>query len=267
MKIIISHDVDHIAASEHRYDLVIPKFIGRSILEFCYRKITYSELIHRVKSLENNKMQNIDELMAFNNKEGIPATFFVGVACGKGLSYPLSVSKFWINKILRHDFAVGVHGIAYEDEGSIRDEYELFKSISGINLFGIRMHYLRNTAQTSRLLSKVGYLYDASEYRVANPFMVGSMWEFPIQIMEGRIFQNKRIVNKPSLQYVKNETIHIIEKARENGINYFTILFHDRYFSPAFLSLRNWYVWLIKHLKNERYEFVDYLTAVKEQSR
>ncbi len=32
MKIIISHDVDHITVLEHNRDLIIPKFIVRSFL-------------------------------------------------------------------------------------------------------------------------------------------------------------------------------------------------------------------------------------------
>jgi hypothetical protein len=44
MKIIISHDIDHITVFEHKKDLIIPKFIIRSFIELGLGYISFSEL-------------------------------------------------------------------------------------------------------------------------------------------------------------------------------------------------------------------------------
>lgn len=89
MKIIISHDVDHITVWEHRKDLIIPKFIMRSFIEFTLGYISTSEIRNRFKEFVKNKWQNIKELIEFDRENKIPSTFFIGVANGMGLNYSL----------------------------------------------------------------------------------------------------------------------------------------------------------------------------------
>ena len=100
MKIIISHDVDHITPWEHKKDLIIPKFIVRSFIEFGLRYISLFELRSRFKSLVENKWQNIEELMRFDRENEIPSTFFLAVNTGKGLSYSVDDAQLWIKRIL-----------------------------------------------------------------------------------------------------------------------------------------------------------------------
>ena len=91
MKILLSHDVDHITVHEHWFkDLIIPKFYIRSVIELLNRKITFKEFLNRLADLTLNKWNGVDEVIAFNQSRNIKSTFFVGVNNGVGLSYELN---------------------------------------------------------------------------------------------------------------------------------------------------------------------------------
>lgn len=157
MKVIISHDVDHITIFEHlTKDLIIPKFILRSSLELLWKNINFREYLLRFNDILKNKWNNIEKLMDFDEKMGIPSTFFVGVNNGLGMSYNLEQSEFWIRRIKERGFDVGVHGIAFDNFDEMQKEYLTFKELSGMDSFGIRMHYLRVGDETLKNLSKFG---------------------------------------------------------------------------------------------------------------
>ena len=60
MKIIISHDVDHITVWEHlTKDFIIPKFLLRNKIELLTGKIGFNEYCLRIKDVFNNKFQSI----------------------------------------------------------------------------------------------------------------------------------------------------------------------------------------------------------------
>lgn len=264
MKAIISHDVDHITAFEHRKDLIIPKFLARSLIELKEKKITCKEYKLRLNDIFKNKWQNISELMEFEKKNKIPSTFFVGVSKGKGLCYSLYNAGIWIRNISEAGFDVGVHGIAFESCNDIKNEYEIFKEISNIQRFGIRMHYLRKDNKTLNKLSDIGYLYDTSIYEMENPFKIGNMWEFPLLVMDGYVIEKNSRWQTQNLENAKVSTEELIEKAQKEDIQYFTVLFHDRYFNDSFWTWKEWYVWLIEYFKKNRISFISYKEAINE---
>ncbi|MCD6579458.1 hypothetical protein J7L48_08270 [bacterium] len=264
MKIIISHDVDHITAWEHKKDLIIPKFIVRSFIEFGLGYISFFELKSRFKSLVENKWQNIEELMKFDRENRIPSTFFIGVANGLGLSYSLKDAEYWIRKVSVQGFGIGTHGIAFNNYAGIKNEYDIFRNLSGLESIGIRMHYLRNFEGTLGFLDKAGYLFDSSIYKLENPFKVGNLWEFPLHIMDSYIFYKDSKWQNQTLEQAKKETQKIIENAYKKNIEYFTILFHSRSFSGSFKTFKLWYIWLISWLKDNGFEFISYKRAIQE---
>ena len=264
MKIIVSHDVDHITFCEHKKDMLIPKFVIRNLLEFACRHISLIEILERFKSIINNKWHNLDELMAFNKANNIPSTFFLAVSNGRGLSYSLRDSEFWIRKILQEGFDVGVHGIAFDNYEDIKKEYDLFKTISGLELFGIRMHYLSNSDNTLDYLSKVGYAFDTTLYNFDNPYKVNNLWEFPLFIMDVYIIRKNSSLQNQSLEQAKEATIKIIDDVYKNDIRYLTVNLHDRFFNDRFKIWKEWYIWLIDYLKNNKFEFIGYHDAIKE---
>ena len=264
MKVIISHDVDHITVCEHRNDLVLPKHIVRSFIELGAGYIAPSEFLQRLNNILKNQWQNLEALMKFNKKNNIPATFFIGVSKGKGLIYSLKDAEVWIKEIIRQGFDVGVHGITFNNIDDIKTEYITFRSLSGLENIGIRMHYLRHDESTLRFLDKTGYLFDTTIYEMKNPYKVGVLWEFPLHIMDGYIIERNGRWQNQNLKQCKQQTERIIEKAFENGINYFTILFHDRYFCDGFKTWQAWYIWLIQYLIDNKFKFISYREAINE---
>ena len=264
MKAIISHDVDHITAFEHYVDLVIPKYIIRNSIELLNNRISYKEYLLRIKDIFDNKWQNIIKILLFDKEQGIPSTFFIGVAKGKGLCYSNENGSKWINNIIGAGFKVGVHGIDYNSYENMKNEYNKFFKISNINKFGIRMHYLRTNKDTLHYLNRIGYIYDSSIYELNNPYKIGNMWEFPLTIMDGYIFYENSKWQNISIENAKNKTKEIIDKANTLGLEYINILFHDRYFNNSFKEWEEWYIWLIYYLKNNKITFIDFESAIKE---
>ncbi|MFN6946973.1 MAG: hypothetical protein ACK4ND_18665, partial [Cytophagaceae bacterium] len=263
-KVIISHDVDHITVWEHKKDLIIPKFIIRSFIEYITGNISKLELWGRLKSLVKNKWNNIEELMKFNKENNIPSTFFIAVSNGMGLNYSLRDASSWAKKILQEGFDVGVHGISYDVFSDIKKEHEIFVNLTALKKFGIRMHYLRNNDNTLKFLSNTGYLFDSSIFSISNPFKIGNLWEFPLHIMDGYIIcKNARWQNQ-SLQKIKDSTKIIIDTVYNRKIKYLTILFHDRYFNDGFQTWKNWYLWLVEYLKLNKFNFISYREAINE---
>jgi hypothetical protein len=264
VKIIISHDVDHISVWEHKRDLIISKFMLRSFIEFSLGFIALSELKYRIKSIAKDKWQNLEELMRFDTLNEVPSTFFLAVSNGRGLRYSISQSEYWIKRILNQGFDVGIHGIDYVNYGNMKKEYGTFRRLSGLEEFGIRIHYLKNGDITLKLLNRCGYLFDSTTYELKNPYRFNNLWEFPLHIMDGHILCKGRRWQTRNLEQAQSATQVVMEKAFHIGIKYFSILFHDRYFSNSFNTWKKWYIWLIEHLKANQVEFCSYKTAIDE---
>ena len=265
MKVIISHDIDHLTVKEHLFkDAIVPKFVLRSIIELLNKKISAREYLLRHKTLFENKWQNIEELMSFNKLNQIPATFFIGVNNGLGLAYNIKKAECWIKKIKENGFDIGVHGIAYKDYESIKKEYSDFQKILSQNHFGIRTHYLRKTDKTLNLIEKTGYLFDSSTQEIKSPYKINNLWEFPVHIMDGYVIENRKRWQTQTIEKAKKITLQQIEFIRKQKINYLTIIFHDRYFHDSFFTWKQWYVWLIGYLKNNNFNFTSFAEAIKE---
>ena len=262
MKIIVSHDIDHITAFEHK-NMIIPKSIIRASIELITRKITFKEYLLRYNELIINRWNNLDALMEFNIEKGIPSTFFIGVNNGMGLDYTLKNSQKWIKKIQNNGFSIGVHGINYIDYDSIKEEFDVFQKYA-IESFGIRMHYLRQNEVTFENMAKSNYLYDTTLVEDKNPYKLYNMWEFPLHIMDGHImYQGKRWITK-SLEEYKDITKKRITELEHKNIKYLTFLFHDRYFNDSFLVWKEWYMWSIEYFQSLGYEFISYNDAINE---
>lgn len=267
MKIIVSHDVDHITFWEHYNDLVIPKFFTRNLIELTTGNCRFGEAIKRTGPMFQNRWHRIPEIMEFNTGEKIPATFFFGVANGCYLNYSLEDAAEWIRKVVANGFKAGVHGISFDNLPGIENEYLTFKNILGNDQFGVRMHYLRQAENTFGWLGNAGYRFDTTLRASAekhSPFRIGNLWEFPLHIMDGDILEHGRRYANKSLDQAKEMTMRIIDKYYGLQASYLTVLFHDRYFHDSFLTWHDWYLWIIGYLKSSGFEFTDFLSAVTE---
>jgi len=263
MEVLISHDIDHITVTEHYKDLIVPKYLARNTIELFLGYLPVKQYTMRFTELFTNKWQQIDELMDFDEDKGVPATFFVGTNNGLGLSYSIKQAEKWIKRIIKRGFEVGVHGIAFDNYQAIEREFKIFKTISGLNDFGIRMHYIRNNANTLEFLNKAGYIYDSTIYALKDPYKVNNMWEFPFHIMDGYVICGNQRWQTRTFKQVKENTKKIIEQAHNGNLQYLNILFHDRYFHDSFGIWKDWYMWLIDWLKENNFRFINYKTAIK----
>lgn len=265
MKAIISHDIDHITVFEHLFkDAIIPKFMTRMHIELVNGKISMREYLLRWTDFFKNKWQNIDELITFNNINRLPSSFFIAVSKGIGLNYSNTAALLWIDQMKSRRCEIGIHGIEFESFDSIQKEFELFRSLSGNDQFGIRMHYVRNTADTYSLLEKAGYRYDSTVHAFKNPYKIGAMWEFPFQIMDGWIIEDGKKWQSLDLEKSKEKTKKLIDEANAHQLDYLGIDFHDRYFSHSFNTWLEWYIWLVDYLKSNGVEFVNFDMAIHE---
>lgn len=264
MKIIISHDVDHITAWEDIKDFILFKFIIRCFIDFFSRRANLAEMKSRFIYIIRNKCQTLEELMEFDRRNGIPSVFFFAVNNGMKLHYSLENSRYWTKKVMDGGFDVGVHGIEFDNIEGIRKEYETFKQVSGLGSFGMRMHYLRCSEKTVEYLSKAGYLFDSTVYKLENPYKVDGLWEFPLHIMDAYVFHKGRHkLVMQTLEQAKNETKKIIQTALERGIKYLTILHHDMAFYDI-KSWKKWYIWTVNYLKENGFHFISYREAIHE---
>lgn len=266
MKIIISHDVDHLTAREHLKDMIIPKYVIRAKIELFTGKISLKEFFCRMNEIFDNKWQNIDEVMEFDKKHKVPSTFFFGVNNGLGLSYSVKQVEPWIKRVFENGFEAGVHGIAFNDIEMMKLEFEKFRSISNRNDFGIRMHYLRNDEMTLNLIGDSGYDFDSTIYKLEDPYKIGDLWEFPLHIMEGYIIEDGKSWQSINLEQAKKNTLDRIKKVEDRNLKYLNILFHDRYFTDSYKTWKDWYIWIIEYLKKKGYGFVNFRQAIQELS-
>ena len=264
MKVIISHDVDHLYPKDHFFrDLIIPKLWVRSSLHLLQRKINFATWWHRILIIFQKKWHRIDEMMTFDKAHGIPSVFFFGMNNILGMSYKQKEVIPIIQKVMRNGFDVGVHGVEIEDITKIKKEFDDFANISKLNRFGIRTHYVRYNETTFQKFNQTGYLFDTSEFNkkeiaLKQPYKIGNMWEFPLHIMDGYILTD-------GLQKAKTKTLQTFDEAENIKLEYFTFLFHDPLFNEKNEpEARKYYEWFVNECKQRDYVFISYRDAINE---
>jgi hypothetical protein len=265
MKVIISHDVDHLTLREHLFkDFIVQKHFIRTYLELFKGKITISEFLLRHSDLWVNKWNNVVEIIEFNKINNIKSCFFFGMSNGLGLNYDYKKTKNLIKAAINNNFEVGVHGIEFDNFSEMQNEFEKFKLISGLHNFGIRFHYLRSNNKTLSSLAKIGYSFDSTRIDFSKVYIQSGITEFPLHLMDSWIMYGDRKFQNCNLDQAKSKTIKFIDDAVKNKIDYFSILFHDFYFSNRFETWKEWYIWLIAYLKSNNFKFITYKEAIEE---
>ena len=265
MKVIVSHDIDHISVTEHlSKDLIIPKHIVRSHLEWMNGKISFQELMYRFQDLIKNKFNNVSELIAFNADQSINGTFFIGVENGIGLSYSIVQAQAIVNILKEKNCSIQAHGINYDSQEAIQQERTKFESAFKLSAEGIRMHYVRKHITTLTKIANAGYSFDSTVFDFTNPYKVGEMWEFPFQIMDGWIIENGKRRQSRSLNESIEVTKKIIDKCVDLKLSHLIIDFHDHYFCKSFKTWMDWYCWIIEYLKQNQFVFTDFTSEIKE---
>lgn len=263
MKIIISHDIDHLYPSDHFFkDLIFQKLWIRSSILLYKGKISFASWFYRLISIFDKRLNQIPEIITFDKTNGVKSTFFFGMANILGMSYNKERAQKWIKLVLEEGFDAGVHGVEIDDIDKMQQEYNDFKNISGISDFGIRTHYVRYNETTFDKMAKIGYLFDTSEFNKKEvelkPFYkIGNMWEFPLHIMDGYIM-------KDDLYLAQQKTIEVLDSAEKANLHILTFLFHDcMYNGKTYPNDKEYYEWFVSICKQRGYEFISYKNCIK----
>jgi len=255
LKIIVSHDVDHLFWSDHFFkDLFIPKLWYRSLRLAFTGALSFSDAFSRMNFWKENRMNRISELMAFEESRNISATYFFVMRPGLGVAYPFKSSIKFIEDVLAKGHNVGVHGMEYRNEAAMMEEFNRFQSIAHQDKVGVRMHYLRNDETTFKKLAGVGYSFDSTQYGIQEPYKISGMVEFPISVMDVYCVQ----LRHRSVDAAKEHTLDQLSRAEKNEQPYFVINFHDIYYQPAYKLYKEWFEWLIDLCIQRGYEFTSF---------
>lgn len=263
MKVIVSHDVDHLNVGEHWKDLFFLKMWVRSFLELIRGKISFKVFGNRLVSVFDKRIHRIPELCEFDRQNGVQATYFFGMSRALGMVYRQSKALPWIKYVKECGYDAGVHGCDYLHLEAIKKEHDDFATLTGDTTFGIRNHYVRYDDDTFDKMKQAGYLFDTSEFNKAEPtykkpYKVGDMWEFPLAIMDGYVVHY-------DLKEAQERVTQFVEKTISEERDYLTVLFHDAYFNEKCYPVENaFYIWLISYLKSQNLEFISYRDAIKE---
>jgi hypothetical protein len=116
LKIIVSHDVDHLYPSDHIFnDLIFPKLWVRSFFQLIYGDIGILTFYNRLISIFENQLTRIPELVEFDIQNNIPSIFFFGMNSKLGMSYKKTTAIPWIKFVAEKGLDVGVHGAEIEN--------------------------------------------------------------------------------------------------------------------------------------------------------
>lgn len=260
MKIILTHDIDHLMWSDHYFkDYYIPARIIRNFISLLNRQISFNLFFKRMKMW--GRMHRIPELLNFYKDLNIKANFFIGMDNALGLSYNYKKTEKIIRSIQNDGHFLGVHGIDCRTNKGITKELSRFQEISDIKALGYRTHYLRWSGYTYSILENHNIQFDSSMMGLFKPYKVGSLWEIPISIMDVSVVERAQENNNIDL-WNKNTNI-IFEKALNNNIPYFVINFHDVYFDSQFFTMKEWYKNLVFELQ-KKYQIISFEDAVLE---
>jgi hypothetical protein len=255
VKIIVSHDVDHLYGLEHWNDRYWPGVWYRVTSSLLRGEINYRTWVSRSWPLQ--RLQRIEELITFELSLDIHPTFFFGMRNGLRLSYSLQQAKPIIEHLMKSNIPVGVHGMAYNDIEVMRQEKSLFFDLTGAHPVGIRNHYLRMDANTHPYMNELQYTFDSTVYKLAFPYKEGKLWVFPISLMDVTLGIDTSVKEK------KERSFEIYYKALELDLPYFVLNFHDVYYSPNYPNEKAWWEWFLTFLR-KNHTFISFEKAMIE---
>lgn len=258
MKIILSHDVDHLFLVEHWKDRFIPGLVVKSIKSLVNDSLSFKGFFRRF----SYRLHRIPELIDFNNSHKAPTNFFFGMDKGLSLSYGYKKATPVIQSLQKAGHFIGTHGMAFDDKKSMLEEKRRLESILGLEVKGIRNHYLRQSSNTQRFMAELDYQFDSTDRGLFDPEEKDGILSIPISVMDVDIV-------KPgvSASAALHSTLDKLDKAAEKNLMYFVINFHDIYFDPvSYPDFYNWYVGLVKECQARGYEFTNFKTVLEELS-
>jgi hypothetical protein len=283
----LTHDVDHPAICQHRWDHTMFGFLYRAVLgslrNFFRGRISVRDLLNNWAAalklpfvywgLANDFWNDFADRY-LELEKGLCSTFFVisfknspgrnsqGQAPSfRAARYGASDIADTIKKIIAAGCEVGLHGIdAWLDSSRGREELEEIRRLTGVSEIGVRMHWLYYDQQSPVALehaeavydSTVGYKetvgYRAGTTQAYKPLQVDRLLELPMHVMDTALFYPDYL--GLSVREAGPVIGRMVDSAAEFG-GCLTINWHDRSLAPE----RLWYACyrdLVQDLKNRR---------------
>lgn len=263
----LTHDIDFIGIRQHKFDHTLAGFLFRSTvgaLFDCLRgRLSISRLARIWKALGSLPLVHLGLVKDFwlpfdwylKVEQGIPATYYfipfkhtpgdkvnADHAHRRGCAYDIGDIPAWIAALQRNGCEIGVHGIdAWHNAEKGRAELARVSTVSGSRARGVRMHWLLQNADTSRVLEEAGFEYDSTVgynetigYRAGTtqvycPLSSQNLLELPMHIQDGALFFPKRLglSDDEAWQMCKKVT----SQAQTFG-GVLTVIWHDRSHGP-----------------------------------
>ena len=223
--VLLSHDVDwgregptisHILARKERFD--------KSVLKNLYR---------------TNPYPNIPEILELEDRLGVRSTFFFRTHV-RDPEYPpptydLSEYKSDIRSMLSGGWEVGLHSdfVSSSNLQRLKKEKNELEAISGVPVFGNRVHYTLNDSVLFRNLRKLGFKYDSSvkhqRERITREDF-GYFWKeglivFPITIMDSLIFKYN-VKMEADVTKIVRHAVNTCKRTLKKG-KIITLIWHD----------------------------------------
>lgn len=268
----LTHDIDHPAIKNHRWDSTAFGFLLRatagSIVQFLRGRITVRSLAENwaaalklplvYAGLAEDFWSGFEERY-FRDDRGFPSTYFVipfrdyagkdlnGVAPKiRAARYGANEIKSALQRISSKGCEVGLHGIdAWHDQESAEKELNEVRKFTGDTEVGVRMHWLFFDRMSPRVLEEAGASFDSTMgYRETVGFRSGTaqayrplsaerLLELPLHVMDTALFY------PAYLGCSQKEAQHLVCAAVEAVAEFggcLTVNWHDRSIAPE----RNW---------------------------
>jgi peptidoglycan/xylan/chitin deacetylase (PgdA/CDA1 family) len=281
----LTHDVDHPAVRQHKWDHTMFGFLYRAIFDSFRRlirgKMSIQDLLRNWAAalklpfvhlgLAKDFWREFDERY-LELEKGLHSTYFVipfgnrpgGEAHGpapaiRATRYGARDIADAIGNLTAAGCEVGLHGIdAWLDASAGRLELEEIRLLTGASEIGVRMHWLYFGQQSPVVLELAGATYDstvgynqtvgyrAGTTQVFKPLNSKRLLELPLHVMDTALFYPSNLALSPK------QASGLLHQMVDNAVHFggaMTINWHDRSLAPE----RLWgasYVELIQELKS-----------------
>jgi hypothetical protein len=293
----LTHDVDFVRLSDHKFDHTMWGFIQRasigSLIWAMRREIPWAHLGTNWKTLislpavhmkvcEDPWYRDFDRFLAL--ERDMKSTYFFIPFRGRpgdrldaadrykrAAAYDVANEQPLIEKLAEAGNEIGVHGIdAWCNADKAREERKRITAVSGNRNPGVRMHWLCFDAGSPGVLEDAGFPYDASVgYNDATGYRAGTLQvfrpqgaktllELPLHIQDAALFYSGHTRSVERDAWKICETV--VNDAQTFG-GVLTVLWHTRSLAPE----RMWggfYIRLLELLKSKQVWFATAAKAV-----
>lgn len=294
----LTHDVDHPALRQHRFDHTMWGFLYRATAGALFRTLRRRmsvrnllrswgmalklPLVHAGLAKDAWSEFDRDYIAA---EKGARSSFFVvpfknepgrgnrGPAPGwRATRYGAADVLPQIRTLMSAGCEIGLHGIdAWTDAASGRSELEEIRRVTGIEDVGVRMHWLYFDEHSPTKLEAAGAAYDstvgynetvgyrAGTTQVYKPLQTQRLLELPLHVMDTALFFGSHLNLSP--EDARQRVRSILENAERLG-GCVTVNWHDRSIAPERLW-DGFYDHLVEELRSRDAWFATAAEAVR----